>query len=67
MLWTGLNSGGVLDLDSIDELRSGNNSLELLGRLVVLRFTKDTPTKSNRYPQLPVIARAAGRPDTSTK
>ena len=27
------------------------------GRLVVLRFTKGTPPKSNRHPQLPVIAR----------
>ncbi len=38
----------------------GGVLLDHFGRLVVLRFTKGTPPKSNRHPQLSVIAHYPG-------
>ena len=51
--WPGDRQGG--------RLLHGGVLLDHFGRMVVLRFAKGTPPKSNRHPQLPVIARARGR------
>jgi hypothetical protein len=64
MLWTRIDSGGVLGAGHWPGDRQGSRPfhggvlLDDFGRLVVLRFTEGSPPKSNRHPQLPVLTPA---------